>query len=344
MADPETPAPAEPETDENALETPDSDVDALETPETPEGAAEGSSTTDATSPSDSTTDQTPAKPPKVGLKQRLKRFNVFLLLFMLILVIAGGIVLVAYFQSKKAATSTTLKTQTLTQQTLDQLASTDATVGSNQQVLKVESSAIFAGKVLVRDGLEVAGNLQIGGTVGLTNLTVSGTTQLGETKVNKNLSVAGDTAIQGGATIAKSLQVSGSGSFGGPLTAPQITASSLQLNGDLILTHHLTLGGPTPGRTNGTALGSGGTATISGSDSGGTVTINIGSGAGAGCFITVNFAQKFNAPPRILITPVGSSAGSIAYYVNRTSSSFSICDAAVPPAGASFGFDYFVFN
>jgi cytoskeletal protein CcmA (bactofilin family) len=323
MADPETPAPAEPETDENALETPDSDVDALETPETPEGAAEGSSTTDATSSAGSTTDQASAKPPKVGLKQRLKRFNVFLLLFLLILVVAGGIVLVAYF---------------------DQLASTDATVGSDQQVLKVESSAIFAGKVLVRDGLEVAGNLQIGGTVGLTNLTVSGTSQLGETKVNKNLSVAGDTAIQGGATIAKSLQVSGSGSFGGPLTAPQITTSNLQLSGDLILTHHLTLGGSTPSRSNGSALGSGGTATISGSDTGGTVTINIGSGAGAGCFITVNFTQKFNAPPRVLITPVGSSAGSIAYYVNRTSTSFSICDAAVPPAGASFGFDYFVFN
>jgi cytoskeletal protein CcmA (bactofilin family) len=328
------------------------DVDALETPEqpgggeaTPESSRKNESTVDATSSNSGNAPKPPEAPPKSGgLKQRLRKFNIYLLMFGLVLVIAGGIVTIAYFQSKKAQTSSTIKTQTLTNDLLNQLANSDATVGSDQQVLKVESSAIFAGKVLIRNGLDVAGNLQIGGTVSLSNIAVSGTAQFAKAQVNDNLSVAGDTAVQGGATIAKSLQVSSGGSFGGPLTAPQITTSSLQLNGDLVLTHHIIAGGPTPGRTNGTALGSGGTAAVSGSDTGGTVTINVGTGAGAGCFITVNFSQKYNSTPRVLITPVGSSAAGLAYYVNRTSTSFSICDATPPPAGASFGFDYFVFN
>jgi cytoskeletal protein CcmA (bactofilin family) len=333
---------------ETPPEAPQDDVDALETPEPAEGnsTSESSSVTDARSTgSAGPSPKPPEAPPKAGgLKQRLRKFNIYLLMFVLILVVAGGIITIAYFQSKKATSSSTIKTQTLTNDLLNQLATSDATVGSNQQVLKVESSAIFAGKVLVRGGLDVAGNLQIGGTVSLANIAVSGTAQFAKAQVNDNLSVAGDTAVQGGATIAKSLQVSGGGSFGGPLTAPQITTSSLQLNGDLILTHHITAGGPTPGRTNGTALGSGGTAAVSGSDTGGTVTINTGTGAGAGCFVTINFTQRYNSVPRILITPVGSAAGSLAYYVNRSSTSFSLCDATPPPTGASFGFDYFVFN
>jgi cytoskeletal protein CcmA (bactofilin family) len=321
------------------------DVDALETPEPTSGGESASSeVTDATSSSVPKSSDPLPPPPKPGLKQRLKKFNLYLLMFALILVVAGGIVTIAYFQSKKAQSSSTIKTQTLTNDLLNQLATSDATVGSNQQILKVESSAIFAGKVLVRGGLDVAGNLQIGGTVSLANIAVSGTAQFAKAEVNDNLSVAGDAAVQGGETIAKSLQVSGGGSFGGAVTAPQITTSSLQLNGDLVLTHHLTVGGGTPSRSNGTALGSGGTAAVSGSDTGGTVTINTGTGAAAGCFITINFTQKYNSTPRILITPVGSSAGSLAYYVNRSSSSFSICDASPPPTGASFGFDYFVFN
>src|SRR5206468_9334261 len=118
--------------------------------------------------------------------------------------------------------------------------------------------------------LEVAGSLQIGGTVGLQNLTVSGTTQLGQTQINKDLSVAGDTALQGSVSVAKSLQISGGGSFGGPVSAPQITTSNLQLNSDLTLTHHLIIGGGTPGRSPGSSLGGGGSVTVGGSDTAGT--------------------------------------------------------------------------
>lgn len=280
--------------------------------------------------------------PKAGIKERLRHFNLYLVLFLFILVIAGVLISVAYFQSKTATTSSVLKAQTLTQQALQQVANSDATIGNTQQVLNVESSAVFAGKVLIRDGLEIAGNLQIGGTVALSNIAVSGPAAFGQVQINKNLAVAGDSALQGAVSIAKSLQVNGGGSFSGPVSAPQITTSGLQLNADLILTHHIITGGGTPNRSNGPALGSGGTASVSGSDTGGTITINTGSNTVAGCFTTISFTAKYNATPHVLLTPVGSSGGGLPYYVNRDTGSFSICVSSAAPSGSSFGFDYFV--
>jgi cell division protein FtsL len=286
----------------------------------------------------------PARPG--GFKGLFRHFNIYLLLYIIVLLIAATVILISYAQSRKASapTTATLKTQDLTQAALDQLAASDATLGDSKHVLTVQSSAIFAGKVLFRDGLEVAGNLRLGGTAALNDLSVSGTAQLGQTQVNKNLAVAGDTAIQGTATIAKSLQVNGNGSFGGSLTAAQITTSSLQLNGDLVLTRHITIGGSTPGRSNGTALGSGGSMGVSGSDTAGSISINTGGSPPAGCFATIEFAQKYSTTPRVLVTPIGSAAGSLSYYVNRTATGFSICTAGPPPASTSFGFDYWVVN
>ncbi len=329
-----TPPPEVPEDDEDALDAPSTDV--LPTSPSDPGVIDATNN----NPLSGTLKNVP--PPKTGLKDKLRRFNLYFILFIFIMVLGGAISAIAYFQSKQASTTSTLKTQTLTQQTLQQVANSDATIGNAQQVLNVESSAVFAGKVLIRDGLEVAGTLRIGGTSALSDLTVSGTAALGQVQINKNLAVAGDSALQGSVTIAKTLQVSGAGTFSGPLSAPQVTTSNFQLNGDLVLTHHITTGGGTPGSSTGPALGSGGSATVGGSDTGGTVTINTGSSPAAGCFITVKFTSKYNATPHILLTPVGSAGGGLAYYVNREPTSFSICDAAAPPAGSSFGFDYFV--
>jgi cytoskeletal protein CcmA (bactofilin family) len=351
MADSETP-PA-------GSETPpaEDDVDALETPEAGTTSSDGggdNETIDATSALGAA-NAAPSPAPKQpgGLKQKLRKFNLYLLLFVFILLIAGVILAVAYFQSKQASTTSTIKSQDLTQSVLQQVASSDATVGNSQQVLNVQSSAVFAGKVLIRDGLEIAdgltvgGNLQVSGTAALTGLAVSGSSQFGQVQVTQNLAVAGDSAVQGALTVSKSLQVSGGGTFSGPLSAPQITTSNLQLNSDLVLTHHITAGGPTPSLARGPSLGGGGTASVSGSDTSGSVSINIGSNPAAGCFATITFTSKFNATPHVLLTPTSadgnnSSAGIIDYYVTRDTGSFSICDSTAPPSGSSFGFDYFI--
>jgi cytoskeletal protein CcmA (bactofilin family) len=285
-------------------------------------------------------------PPKPPLFRRiidgLFGFNIYLLLFIFVVIVAGIIALVSYNYSKKKDSVTTVNTTTLSQEVLDQLANSDANVGTSGQVLNVQSSAVFAGKVLARSDLEVAGSLQIGGSLNLPNINVTDTATLGQVNISKNLSVNGNSAVQGQQTIGQSLQVGGAGNFNGAVSSPQISTNSLNLNGDLVLTHHIIAGGGTPGRSNGTALGSGGTATVGGSDTAGSISINTGSGTNAGCFINVTFAVKFNSTPRILITPVGSAAGEVKYYVNRTTTGFSVCTTNAAPTNASFSFDYFV--
>ncbi|MDB5182128.1 MAG: hypothetical protein JWP13_891 [Candidatus Saccharibacteria bacterium] len=286
------------------------------------------------------------KGPKLSgpLRKYGHRFNIYLLFFLLVLVLAGAILVITALASRETKDPSAISTQDLSSDTLKQLSNSDATVGDPKQILNIQSNAVFAGKVLVRDTLEVAGQLRVGGPLSLPGITVSGQSNFDEMNVNKSLNIGGDASVQGQLNIRRNIAVSGGGTFGGPLTAPQISVSSLQLLGDLTLTRHITAGGPTPSRSVGNAVGGGGTASVSGSDTAGFVNINTGSSPSAGCFVTVNFATRFNATPRVLITPVGSDAGTITYYVNRSSTSFSICAATVPPANASFGFDYFVLN
>ena len=301
--------------------------------------------TEETSESSDTKDDAPLPSEKKpgGVKGFVKRFNLYLLLFAFVLVIAGIVIAIAYLEGKKS-NQTTLKGQDLSSTVLSQLAASDATVGDAKQVLNVQANAVFAGKVLVRNSLETAGNLQVGGTVTLNTLTVSDTSTLGQVNISKNLAVSGDVGIQGQLSVSKGLQVTGNGTFSGSITAPQITTPNLQLNGDLILTHHITAGGSIPSRQVDIAVGAGGTASVSGSDTAGSVSINTGSNTAAGCFITLTFAQKYSSTPHVVITPVGTDAGMLDYYVNRTSTQFSICDSTAPPTGTSFGFDYFVVN
>lgn len=333
--------------DQNKLEN----ADALETLEDPTTVVEpaapsGGSPAPATPapPSAASSPPPPKDPLLARLKRRFAHLNIYLLVFVLILVVAVIAAVVGYNTSKRSASNVTISSQTLDQKALEQLANTDASIGGTSQVLNVQSNAIFAGKVLVRDTLEVAGQLQVGGSLSLSGVTVSGSSSFDQVQVNKNLAVAGETALQNSLSVQKNISVNGNGSFGGSLSAKQLTVGSLQLNGELNLTHHITGGGPTPSRSNGSALGSGGTASISGSDTSGSISINTGSGAGSGCFITVNFVSKFNATPHVLITPVGSAAGKLDYYVNRSTASFSICTASTPASNSNFGFDYFILD
>jgi cytoskeletal protein CcmA (bactofilin family) len=287
------------------------------------------------------------QPPKQHLSltqrfiKRVSSYNIYGLLFGVVVIIGLLIGVMSYLDSRHATTTANITAKGISASTLAQLANTSPTVGSTGQLLNVESSAIFAGQILARQDLDVAGNLSVGGTLALSALTVSGFSQFGQTSVNKDLAVAGNTDVQGNTTVTKNLQVGGSGTFSGNLSAPQITTSSLQLTGNLIITHHITTTGTVPTRTYGSALGSGGTASVSGSDTAGNVTINTGGSPAAGCFVTINFITPFSTAPYITVTPVGSSAGGLSYYINRTTNSFSICDTSTPPADVSFGFDYF---
>lgn len=309
------------------------EANSLEGPEaTPEAGAGGAPEENKNEPK-----------PKQGLGKRVRgligHLNIYLLIFVLIVVIALGFTLVSIQKNKKEAAPTTITTTKLTQDEINKLTATDSTVGDAKQTLSVESNAIFAGKVLIRDSLDVAGTIKVGGPLSLSGLTVAGTATFDQIQGNK-LTVAGDTNIQGQLTAQKGITVTGGASFGGPISAPQITVQSFQLSGDLQINRHIDAGGSTPSKSDGGALGAGGTVSVSGTDTAGTITINTGGSPGAGCFVTVTFGQHFNSTPHVVVSPVGSGAAGINYYVNRSSSDFSLCTTNGAPGGTSFSFDW----
>lgn len=283
-----------------------------------------------------------AKPPKQP-KRWLHSANLYLAGFILLVLVAVGLIVFAITKSGHPQTPQ-ITSQNLSPQALKQLATSNTNIGSSNQLLTVQSNAIFTGQVLAQKSLEVAGDLKVGGNLSLPRVVVSGTSQFGSVQVNQDLSVAGNAAIQGALSINSSLSASGGGNFGGPISAPQVTANSLQLNGNLNLTHHISAGGGTPSISRGGAVGSGGSASLSGSDTAGSISINTGGSPPAGCFATVSFTQAFNATPHIIVTPIGSAAGGLQYYVTRSTTQFSVCTNNSAPAGANFGFDYIAFD
>jgi cytoskeletal protein CcmA (bactofilin family) len=270
------------------------------------------------------------------------KFNIYLMLFVLVVILAVGIVVILTVKGKQDAQKT-IKPETLTQSALQQLANTDVTVGDAKQVLTVQSNAVFAGSALIRSNLEVAGTLKVGGELSLTSLKVSGQTQLSETSTT-NLTVAGTLTLQGVLTIKNGINVNGNSNFSGNVTTTSLTTGQLQLNGDLNLTHHITAGGTIPSAARGTAVGGGGSINLSGSDTAGSISISTGSSPPAGCFVSVTFSQKFSGAPHMAISPIGSTAGDLNYYVDRTTTGFSICTTSPAPAGQTFGFDYVVLD
>lgn len=275
-------------------------------------------------------------------KRLFKRLNIYFLIFLLLLIIAVVVVVVNYLNSQKVTPPPDIATQKLSQDALKQLANTDASVGNTSQTLTIQGNAVIAGQTLMRGNVNIAGNLQTGGNIQGPNLTISGTSNLGTAQIN-SLQVAQNVAIQGTTTM-RDLNVSGVSSFSGTLTASQITVTKLILSGagELQVPNHLTFTGSTPSRTVGTAMGPGGSVSLNGSDTAGTINVNTGNTPSAGCFTQITFVQRYPNTPRVIVSPVGSAAGQTQYYVTRTATGFSLCTVNTPPANQAFAYDFFV--
>jgi len=278
-------------------------------------------------------------------KKFFRKINVYFLIFILILIVAGVITAVNYLNSQKPPVEAEIGSQSLSQDALKQLANTDASVGASSQTLTIQGNAIISGQTLTRGNLNVAGNFQTGGTIEGPTLTVSGATNLAETQAN-SLQVATTTALQG-ATTMRDLNVAGTSTFSGAMTASQITVTRLVLSGNATLEvpNHISFTGPTPTRTvNNAVLGVGGSSSLNGSDTSGTVNVNSGNNPTAGCFIRINFRQSFPRQPRVIVSPAGQAAGQLQFYTERDQAGFSICSANPAQSNKSFGFDYLVTN
>jgi len=276
------------------------------------------------------------------LKSIISRRSSIYLYFFIVLIIGLAILAIIEFHHTSSNANPTFKQETLSPSALNKLATSNTNIGSSNSLLTVQSNAVFNNQVLMRSNLQVAGNLQLGGNLNLTDLNISGNSVLNQVQIAKNLAVNGSANIQGSLNVQNNLAVNGSGNFNGNLSAPQITTSSLNLSGDLNLTHHLLASGSIPSQTSLGAVGSGGTTSINGSDTAGTISINTGSGPSQGCYINVTFSSSYNSPPNILITPVGASSANLSYYINRSSTSFSVCSTTSPNPATTYNYDYFV--
>lgn len=329
---------------------PDDSLDGVNSLETPDTIVEPGSAgaTDASGSSSSPATAATPKPPRLDLQSYVRslvnKVNVYLLLFIFILVIAGVVLFIAIQAGKNQTKQDETNTQKLTSEALKTLEGTDAKVGDPKQLLTIESDAVFSGKVLVRDGLEVAGAIKVGGALSLPGITVSGTSAFDQVTLN-SLAVSGNTSIQGQLNVQKGLTVGGNGSFSGSLSAGVINTDKLVLNQDLQLNRHIAAGGTTPKIATGGATGGGGTVSINGSDTAGTVTINNGSGSTDGIVAVISFAVKFTGNPHVVISPVctvGGACPTRGYVTNRSSSTFSI--AVSGNSGGSYSFDYIVLD
>jgi cytoskeletal protein CcmA (bactofilin family) len=318
------------------------DVNSLET-------LEGSSEVSKDTPETIEAEKIPKKKtsPMEKIRSLVTRLNIYLLLFILIIII-GLIIFFVVFNSAQKPETGINESQELTQEAIDELIGSDAKVGDPKQILTIESDSVFAGKVLIRDGLDVAGPIKVGGSLTLPGITVSGSSAFDEVSIN-TLSIAGDATVQGQLSVQEGLTVSGPVTFSGTFSAAAFAIESLQVNQNLQINRHIDAGGPTPGITGGGANGSGGTVSISGTDTAGTVTVNIGSGAAAGVLATISFANGFGGTPHVVITPVAAQGSPVVtgtqkfYLSSRTTTSFSIATSGALPAG-SISFDYIVID
>lgn len=285
----------------------------------------------------------PAKKPN-PLKTFLKRFNVYLLMFLLVVVIGVAVAVVAYLNSKKEPPIPSLTNQTLDAETLRQLANSDATVGDTGQTLTVQGNAIFAGQVLVRGNLNVAGTIQLGGEFSVPDLIVSDTANLASTQI-ASLQVAQDSVFQGEVTLQDDLNVAGTTSFNGVVTVANLVVAKLTMsgNGQLEIPNHINFTGASPGRViNAGVLGAGGTGSVNGSDTTGTVNLNTGDNPTAGCFVRIRFNVPYENTPNVIISPINAGAAQTQYYATVSNTEFSICTLNTPPANQVFAFSYFV--
>ncbi len=313
------------------------------------------SNTPTPSPSAAGTAQDVKKPDKKDDKQpvanveqskklgKIRGFkNLYFYIYILVVILGGLIVAAAYIYNKRAPKTEPLTTKSLTSEQLSQLQGPTTIVGDPKQTLDIQSNAIFEGAILSRGNVDIAGSLKIGGALSLPSIVVSGDGSVGKFAVNGSLGVAGDTTLQGQVTLQKNLTVQGSASVSGALSAGSLSVSNFQLTGDLTIARHIVGSGGIPGKSNGTALGGGGSASLNGSDTAGTVTINTGGSPPTGCFVTVNFANKYSDTPHVVISASNSSAGGLNYYTNRSNTNFSICTANAPTASTTYIFDYIV--
>lgn len=272
----------------------------------------------------------------------LKKFDRYVIIFLAVLVV---VVLIIFYiiEKNRNIASITAKNQSLSQTTLSQLNANSVAVGGSQETLDIQSNSVFSGSALVKGALQVAGAVTVAGNTTLQNAAISGNTQLNQVAGN-TLTIDGNTTLKGQLVVGQSLTVGGSTTLSGAVNAGKLTVSSLQVNGDILIDYHLVTNGLSPSiKLASGPLGTGGTVSINGTDTAGTIDINFGSSVSGNSCVVVSFNKSFATIPSVIISPDGNSSGNSGYNVQaKTVNGYQVCLSATADTNTSF--DYFVID
>lgn len=228
-----------------------------------------------------------------------------------------------------------INTQNLDNGTLNKL----APQGGAATQLTINANILAVNDLKVQGTASVQRDMTVRG-----NLTVNGTTNLQATTINGGLTVNSGLAVNGNSSLSGNLSVTGLLTTGG-LSVGSITTSSLTVNNNLTLGGHLIPTGSAPSISPGPAA-RGGSVSISGNDTAGTITINTGNqglgGAHTGEMAVITFRTPFATTPKIQLTPINIDAAGLNYYAARGPRFFNVNSTSTVADGTTYVFDYLV--
>lgn len=287
----------------------------------------------------------------------------FISLAVVVLILAVNAGVIAFILKNKSGNSNqTNHTQvTVSQSVLDQLGVNRTAVGNSGIELTIGPNTQFNGKVVIEGETSIAGQLRLSrqfsaadatltqleaGKTTLSDLNVNGAGTISDLTLRNSLLVAGPTQLQGPVTLSQlltvnnSVNVVGNLSVGSVLSADQLTARSLVSTSTITVGGHIITSGSAPAVSAGSGLGSNGTVSISGNDAAGTIALNIGVGGScSSTMASVTFHNKYSSTPHVVVTPIGIG---ITFFVNRSSTGFSVGCSGGSIAPGGYAFDYIV--
>lgn len=246
---------------------------------------------------------------------------------------------------------------TLSSDTLSRLGVSREPVGEATE-LTVGPDSTFRGNVTIGENVSIGGSLQLNsdfvadsgqfgslqaGDLQVESINVNGDGTMTNLNLRNGLTVVGTARMQGQATFSQlvtinnNLNVAGSLSVGGTISTRSFDASNLVAGDLLTIGGHIVTRGSAPTFQPGSALGSGGTASVNGTDTAGTIAVNIGLNPSAGLIGTVTYHRSYAAVPRVVVSPVGGPMPNL--YVTRTSTGFTLrTSSALSPGGYAVDF------
>lgn len=276
---------------------------------------------------ENSSENTPDAPKKK--KRSVSKKELLLLFGFIVIVVLTGLLISRTQQKGDAPGNVTINTQSLDNGTLNELTTS---AGDNpKQQLTISPDTLFRNGITVQKSAEILENITVRGSS-----TILGSTTIGgDLLSNGNLTIKGNSNLTGNVAINGQLSVAA-------LNTGAVNATSVTLNGDLGYAGHLRPGGQTP-QTRGGNASAGGSVSISGNDTAGTISIQTGGGAAAaGELATITFVKAFSGTPKVQLTPVNDAASRLNYFTSRNPNFFTVSSTSSLSANTTYVFDYFV--